>query len=87
MVSQSARPSREVHLLPLTDSGAPNVPDEYIYLPPPTKPAYVLRFTIEGTSPICRQGSLWVNFPVEGQKFDRHRFRDFKFVAIKIDGQ
>ena len=28
--------SRQVYLLPLTDLGAPNVPNEYIYLPAPT---------------------------------------------------
>ncbi|KIX00179.1 glycogen debranching enzyme [Rhinocladiella mackenziei CBS 650.93] len=70
--------SRRVYLLPLTDAGAPDVPNEYIYLPVPTEPAYFLRFAIEGTSSICRQGSLWVNIPEPGQSFDRNRFREYK---------
>jgi glycogen debranching enzyme len=70
--------SRVVYLLSLTDSGAPDVPNEYIYLPAPTDPPYSLRFAIEGTSSVCRQGSLWANIPVEGEQFDRKRFREFK---------
>ena len=69
---------QEVYLLPLTDGGAPDVPGRYIYLPPPTEPAYVVRFAIEGTSSICRQGSLWVNIPLEGEPFRRHQFREYK---------
>ena len=68
----------EIYLLPLTDSGAPDVPDGFIYLPPPTDPAYILRFEIEGTSSICREGSLWVNIPEPGAVFDKDRFREFK---------
>ena len=30
--------TQAVYLLPLTDSGAPDVPGQYIYLPPPTDP-------------------------------------------------
>ncbi|GME52213.1 hypothetical protein GTA08_BOTSDO02989 [Neofusicoccum parvum] len=67
-----------VYLLPLTDGGAPDVPGTYIYLPPPTSPAYTIRFAIEGTSSICREGSLWVNIPAEGEQFQRDRFREFK---------
>ncbi len=67
-----------VYSLPLTDDGAPNVPNEYIYLPAPTDPAYCLRFAIEGTSSICRQGSLWVNIPVQGEQFDRKKYREYK---------
>jgi len=67
-----------VFLLPLTDSGAPNVPGTYIYLPPPTEPAYCVRFQIEGTSSICRQGSLWVNIPEKGKKFSRGHYREYK---------
>ncbi|KAI9796133.1 MAG: hypothetical protein M1833_006471 [Piccolia ochrophora] len=70
--------SEEVFLLPLTDQGAPDVPGGYVYLPPPTDPPYILRFSIEGTSSICRQGSLWVNFPAEGESFVRGRFREIK---------
>ncbi|GAM43277.1 Gdb1 homolog [Talaromyces pinophilus] len=69
--------TRQVYLLPLTDDGAPDIPGGYIYLPPPTNPAYVLRFVIEGTSSICREGSLWTNIPEEGIKFDRSKFRQF----------
>lgn len=70
--------SNTVYLLPLTDGGAPDVPGTYIYLPPPTSPAYTIRFAIEGTSSICREGSLWVNIPAEGEQFQRDRFREFK---------
>ena len=70
--------AREVFLLPLTDNGAPDVPGGYIYLPAPSNPPYLIRFSIEGTSSICRQGSLWVNIPDVGQTFQRHRFREFK---------
>lgn len=54
------------------------MPHEYIYLPAPTDPVYYLRFAIEGTSSICRQGSLWVNFPLNDQPFDRNRYHEFK---------
>jgi len=69
--------TRQVYLLPLTDDGAPDIPGEYIYLPPPTTPSYVLRLVIEGTSSICREGSLWTNIPEEGAEFDRAKFRQF----------
>jgi glycogen debranching enzyme len=69
--------SQQVYLLPLKDNGTPDVPGGYIYLPPPTTPAYVLRFVVEGTSSICREGSLWVNIPEVGAGFDRSRFRQF----------
>jgi glycogen debranching enzyme len=71
---------RAVYELPLTDSGSPDVPGGYIYLPPPSDPAYCVRFTIDGTSSICRQGSLWVNIPEQGEGFDRHTFREYKSV-------
>ncbi|KAI4130739.1 MAG: hypothetical protein LQ338_001575 [Usnochroma carphineum] len=70
--------SQEVYLLPLDDAGHPDVPGGYIYLPPPTERAYIVRFAIEGTSSICREGSLWVNVPRQGEKFDRHAFREYK---------
>ena len=69
---------RNIYLLPLTDDGAPDIPGGYIYLPTPTTPAYVLRFAVEGTSSICRHGSLWVNIPAEGEAFDRTSFREYK---------
>ncbi|KAK5173455.1 bifunctional 4-alpha-glucanotransferase/amylo-alpha-1,6-glucosidase [Saxophila tyrrhenica] len=81
-----------VYLLPLKDDGTPDLPGEppYIYLSPPTVPAYSVRFEIEGTSSITRQGSLWVNIPERHQPFDRKKFREIKLKpsfkdAIKID--
>ncbi|GAB7349549.1 hypothetical protein MBLNU459_g0249t2 [Dothideomycetes sp. NU459] len=79
-----------VYLLPISDDGAPDVPGEYLYLPPPTTPAYKIRFQIEGTSSICRQGSLWCNIPVKGQKFSRHTYHEYKLSpdfnrVIEID--
>lgn len=70
--------SQEVFLLPLTDDGTPDVPGRYIYLPPPSEPAYVVRFAVEGTSSICRQGSLWVNIPGPGEHFRRNHFQAYK---------
>jgi len=71
--------SQEVYLLPLTDEGAPHLPGKgYLYMPAPTDPAYIIRFEIEGTSSICREGSLWVNIPASGKVFDRNAFREFK---------
>jgi glycogen debranching enzyme len=81
MTPEIVQSSRQVYLLPLTDEGAPDVPGGYLYLPPPGNSPYTLRFAIEGTSSICRQGSLWVNFPEAGQEFDRHKFREFKYVS------
>ena len=71
---------QEVYLLPLTDDGAPDVPGQYVYLKAPTDPAYLVRFAIEGTSSICRQGSLWVNIPEAGQSFQRENFRRHAWV-------
>lgn len=73
--------TQEVYLLQLTDEGAPDVPGQYIHLPHPSDPPYVVRFAIEGTSSICRQGSLWVNIPVYGEPFQRDRFREYKWVS------
>ena len=69
---------RDVYLLPLDDEGAPAVPGRYISLPPPSDPPYVVRFVIEGTSAICRQGSLWVNIPQAGATYATDRFHEFK---------
>ncbi|OJI96385.1 hypothetical protein ASPVEDRAFT_122685 [Aspergillus versicolor CBS 583.65] len=66
------------YLLPLKDDGSPDVPGGYIYLPPPDSLKYSLRFLIEGSSSICRDGTLWVNIPEGGQSFDRQGFRAFK---------
>ncbi|KAF2433282.1 glycogen debranching enzyme [Tothia fuscella] len=79
MASPRTQPSpTNVYLLRLTDDGAPNVPGQYIYLPPPSNPPYVVRFVIEGTSSICREGSLWVNIPEKGEDFQRDQYRQFK---------
>ncbi|KAE8356641.1 glycogen debranching enzyme [Aspergillus coremiiformis] len=69
---------RQVYLLPLKDDGSPDVPGGYIYLPPPTSPAYLLRVVIEGSSSICREGMLWVNIPEDGKPFSRSSFRGFR---------
>lgn len=69
-----------VYLLPLNDAGAPAIPGDYINLPPPRTP-YVLRFSIEGASSICHQGSLWINVPEKDKQFERVNFREYKFVA------
>lgn len=71
---------RNIYLLPLKDDGSPDMPGEppYIYLTPPTIPHYNIRFQIEGTSSICRQGSLWVNIPAKGEDFDRKKFHEYK---------
>ena len=80
MAALDSRASQEIWLLPLTDDGAPEVSSGYIYLPPPTDPAYILRFKIEGTSSICRQGSLWVNIPAPGEPFQRDQYRRHECV-------
>lgn len=69
---------QKVYLLPLKDDGSPDVPGGYIYLPPPTNSPYQVRFVIEGSSSICRGGSLWVNAPQDGKPFDRSVFRSFR---------
>ncbi|KAL4999294.1 hypothetical protein BDV10DRAFT_165128 [Aspergillus recurvatus] len=79
-----------VYLLPLNDNGSPDVPGGFIYLPPPDNPKYSLRFLIEGSSSICRDGTLWINIPEIGKSFDRQSFRPFKLCPdfsrnIQID--
>ena len=78
MAARDSRASSEVWFLRLTDDGSPDVPSGYIYLPPPTDPAYTLRFEIEGTSSICRLGSLWVNIPAPGERFARDQYRRYE---------
>lgn len=75
---QTRQSSRTIYQLPLTDAGAPDVLNQYVYLPAPTSPPYHLRFAIEGTSSICREGSLWVNIPLEGEEYDRSKYRQYK---------
>ncbi|PFH63434.1 hypothetical protein XA68_10025 [Ophiocordyceps unilateralis] len=72
--------STEVYLLPLNDDGSPRVPGQYVYLAPSTADDVTLRFAIEGTSSICRHGSLWVNLPDKGQPFRRDSFREFELT-------
>ncbi|KAI9668292.1 MAG: hypothetical protein M1821_001112 [Bathelium mastoideum] len=90
MSPPSKQSAETIYLLPLNDDGSPDVPGSYIYLPPPTTPAWSLRFEIEGASSMCRQGSLWVNIPAEGKEFDRNNYREFKLTPdfnrnIQID--
>jgi glycogen debranching enzyme len=70
--------SNEVYLLPLNDDGSPQVQGEYIYIAPTSNDPITVRFAIEGTSSICRNGSLWVNVPEQGMPFRRDQFREFK---------
>ncbi|KAH6700054.1 glycogen debranching enzyme [Verticillium dahliae] len=72
--------SNEVYLLPLNDDGSPQIAGEYIYLAPKNNEPVTIRFAIEGTSSICRHGSLWVNIPDQGAEFRRDKFREFKLV-------
>lgn len=76
MARSESNAPRAVYLLPLTDVGAPDVPGEYIYLPPPTNPPYSIRFVIDGASSICRQGILHVNVPELGQRFNRQKYHE-----------
>ncbi|QPH18046.1 hypothetical protein C2857_003007 [Epichloe festucae Fl1] len=72
--------STQVYSLPLNDDGSPDVAGEFIHIAPLSKDPVTLRFAIEGTSSICRHGSLWVNVPEKGQSFRRHSFREFKLT-------
>lgn len=74
--------SQEVYLLPLNDDGSPDVPGGYIYLTSKSDAPIIVRFAIEGTSSICRHGSLWVNIPAEGEEFQRDIFREFKYAGF-----
>ncbi|KND89929.1 Glycogen debranching enzyme [Tolypocladium ophioglossoides CBS 100239] len=72
--------SNEVYLLPLNDDGSPQVAGEYVYLAPKSSDPVTVRFAIEGTSSVCRHGSLWVNIPEKGAAFRRDKFREFKLT-------
>ena len=80
-VMVTTQKTQAVYLLPLTDAGAPNVKGQYILLPPCTDPAYELCIQIEGTSSICREGSLWVNIPAKGDKFQRDHYQEYKYAS------
>lgn len=75
-----------VYLLPLRDDGSPDLPGDrpYMYLPEVTNPHYCVRFEIEGTSSICREGSLWVNLPGKGEQFDRKSFKEYQCVVAEF---
>ncbi|EEP81188.1 conserved hypothetical protein [Uncinocarpus reesii 1704] len=75
----------QVYLLPLKSDGAPDIPGGYIYLPPPSDPPYLLRFVIEGSSPICRKGNLWVNIPAPKDCFESSKFRKFSLLSNLSD--
>ncbi|KAG6007007.1 hypothetical protein E4U21_006527 [Claviceps maximensis] len=79
-MSPGTMTSTQVYLLPLNDDGSPDVAGEYIYIASSSKHPVTLRFAIEGTSSICRHGSLWVNVPEKGKQFQRNRFREFKLT-------
>jgi len=74
--------TQDIYLLPLRDDGSPDIAGDYIYLPPCTRPHYKIRFQIEGTSSVCRQGSLWVNIPAKGEKFNRQKYHEYKSVEL-----
>lgn len=48
------------------------VDGKYIRLPPPYEP-YTLRFALQGTSPLCREGTFKTNFPIDASEFDRDK--------------
>lgn len=75
--------STEVYILYLNDDGSPRVPREYVYIDPQTDEDITLRFSVEGTSPICRHGSLWINVPEEGVGFKRDEYREYPYVSPK----
>lgn len=90
MIPKLLKPAKEVYLLPLLDDGSPDVPGEYIYLESKSTAPITVRFAIEGTSSICRHGSLWVNINKPGEPFERDIFREFKLEpdfsrTIEID--
>ncbi|KAJ8604632.1 hypothetical protein MRB53_041730 [Persea americana] len=92
MAPSSFQGSQSIYLLPLADNGTPDIPGghNYIYLPPPSEPAYLLRFVIEGTSSICREGTLFTNIPLKGEEFERSKYQEFKLKpdfnrTIQID--
>ncbi|KAL5345575.1 bifunctional 4-alpha-glucanotransferase/amylo-alpha-1,6-glucosidase [Pseudogymnoascus australis] len=78
MALNASNAANEVYLLPLLDDGSPDVPGGYIYLEPKSAAPITVRFAIEGTSSICRHGSLWVNINAPGEPFKRDAFREFK---------
>lgn len=71
----------QVYPLRLKDDGSPEISRGYVYLPPPSKPAYLLRIVVEGRSPLCYEGTLWVNMPEEDGESEPTRFRGFASVV------
>ena len=75
--------SEIIYRLNIDDAGAPDVDGGYINLPAPESP-YTLRFSIQGTSSICREGNLWVNVPEGDEAFEREKFRAIPFVSLVL---
>ena len=57
----------------LDDVGAPALDGQYIKLPAPYEP-YTLRFQIDETAVIARQGTFYTNYPEPGKDFVRSRY-------------
>ena len=76
----TSNPKNTIYTLPLSSHDAsPAVPRAYVLLPPPTDPPYTLRLELQGSSPVCRQGTLWMNIPEDSEtEFKREAFRTFK---------
>lgn len=69
----------QVYPLRLRDDGSPDISRGYVYLPPPSHPEYLLRFIVDGRSPLCYGGTLWVNIPEQKDgEFDPTQFRSFE---------
>ncbi|CAO1618688.1 unnamed protein product [Sympodiomycopsis kandeliae] len=74
------KPVIDVYELKLEDDGSPSKAKSYLRLPAPTKP-YYLRFTIEAGASASKQGSLWTNFPLQGEEFQRDHFNEHKLPS------
>lgn len=59
--------------LRLEDDGSPSDEKSYIRLPSPVDP-YLLRFSIAAGARASNSGTLFTNFPLEGQTFERKKF-------------
>jgi glycogen debranching enzyme len=70
--------SNEVYLLHLNDDGSPRVSRNYICIDPQSDDGFTLRLSIEGTSPICRDGSLWINVPEHDGVFNRDEYKEHR---------
>ncbi|MBW0479917.1 hypothetical protein O181_019632 [Austropuccinia psidii MF-1] len=68
----------KVYELSLEDDGSPSKEKAYIRLPSPVK-SYLLRFSIAAGTYASRAGSLFTNYPLEGDTFERGRFHAYPF--------